>query len=102
MGKLVEVANTADIEPDEGLLVEVEDKSIAIFNLNGQFFAIDDTCTHNKASLSLGDVDGDVVRCPWHEAEFNIKTGQALSKPATVGVTTYRVEVDGDTIKVEI
>ncbi|MCH8029448.1 MAG: non-heme iron oxygenase ferredoxin subunit [Candidatus Dadabacteria bacterium] len=102
MGKLIEVAKTGDIETGDGIMVEVEDKSIAIFNLDGEFFAIDNTCTHRGGPLSQGDIDGDVVTCPWHGAEFNVKSGDVVSSPAPKGVSTYRVEVEGDTIKIEI
>lgn len=102
MGNPVEVAKTDDLEPGECMLVEIGDKKIALINLEGRFYAIDDTCTHKEASLSKGDIEGDTISCPWHAAKFSIKTGEALSKPATVPLKSYRVEIKGDAVILEI
>lgn len=98
----VRVAATGDIKPGRALRVEIGDEPVAIFNLDGSFYAIGDTCSHEEASLSEGDVFGDCVECPLHGAEFDIKTGQARTLPAVQPVPTYPVKVEGDAILVSL
>ena len=102
MAKLVEVAKTDDIEPGQGMLIEVEGKEIALFNCDGTFYAIDNECTHVGGPLCEGELEGDTVICPWHGAEFNVKTGEVQGPPAEKGVNAYKVHVEGSTIKIEI
>lgn len=102
MGKFVEIAKIGDLEPGEVIGCEVEGQPIALFNIEGEYFAIEDRCTHRDAQLSLGEVVGEVVVCPFHAAEFSIKTGDALTQPATEPVRTYRVRVEGESIMVEL
>jgi nitrite reductase/ring-hydroxylating ferredoxin subunit len=102
MGKLVEVAKINDLEPGQGMLVEVEGKEIALFNCDGNYYAIDNECTHVGGPLCEGELEGDVVICPWHGAEFNVKTGEVLSAPATKSVKSYKVHVEGNSVKIEV
>ena len=102
MGNLVEVAKKDDIEPGQGILVEVEGKEIALFNCDGNYYAIDNECTHVGGPLYEGELEGDTVICPWHGAEFNVKTGEVLGPPAKKGVKTYRVHVEGNSVKIEV
>lgn len=74
---------------------------IAVFNVDGDFYAIDDTCTHDEYSLADGYIDGDVVECPLHMAKFNIRTGKVLSLPATVDVGGYAVKVEDGVVFVD-
>jgi nitrite reductase/ring-hydroxylating ferredoxin subunit len=97
----VKVARVSDVAPGVGLRVDLGDEAIAIFNLDGEFYAIGDVCTHEETSLADGDVFGDVVECPLHGAEFDIKSGKALSLPAVLPVPTYAVRVEGDDILVD-
>jgi ethylbenzene dioxygenase ferredoxin component len=71
---------------------------IAIYNVGGSFYATADTCTHARASLSEGDLDGRHVVCPVHWAEFDVTTGRAMSFPASIPLVTYSVTVEGDTV----
>jgi nitrite reductase/ring-hydroxylating ferredoxin subunit len=66
---------------------------IALFNVDGEILATDDTCTHGQSSLCDGYVDGDVVECAWHMAKFSIRTGKALSLPAVKPLKTYPIRV---------
>jgi nitrite reductase/ring-hydroxylating ferredoxin subunit len=102
MANLIEVAKTNEINPGEGKLIEVEGHEIALFNCDGTYYAIDNTCTHQGGPLCEGDLKGDSVICPWHGAEFDVKTGNVLGPPAEESVKSYRVQVDGDSIKIEI
>jgi 3-phenylpropionate/trans-cinnamate dioxygenase ferredoxin component len=102
MGSLVEVAKTDDLEPGQGICVEVEGKRIALFNIGGIYHAIDDTCTHVGGPLSEGEIEEHVVTCPWHGAQFNLKTGEVLGPPARKPIRVYKVQVEGDSIKIEV
>ncbi len=99
---LVKVATKNDIPPGKAKGVDVAGKFIAVFNVNGQFYAIDDACTHAGGSLCEGSLAGEVVTCPWHGATFNITTGEALSAPAFDAVGSYKVQVEGNDIKIEV
>ena len=102
MEEFIKVAQTSEIGPGTGKCVEVEGEKIAIFNVEGQFYAIEDTCTHAEGPLSEGTLTGEEVECPFHGACFNIKTGEATSPPAVTGVKTYRVKVSGGEIEVAV
>src|SRR6266436_5091715 len=81
MAQFIKIASTTDLAPGEAKCVEVGGKKIALFNLDGTFFAIDDTCTHRGGPLSEGEVSGEEVTCPWRGAVDNIKTGEVLRPP---------------------
>ena len=78
MAQFIKVASAADLAPGEAKCVEVAGKKLALFNVEGNFYAIDDTCTHRGGPLSEGEVSGEEVTCPWHGAIYNIKTGAVL------------------------
>jgi nitrite reductase/ring-hydroxylating ferredoxin subunit len=102
MGDFIEAAGIDEIEPGQAKLVEVNGKEIALFNSNGEYYAIDNECTHVGGPLCEGEIEGCRVTCPWHGAEFDLKTGEALAPPAEEGVNTYKVYIDGDFIKIEL
>ncbi len=102
MSTLVEIARTDEIVPGKVKMAEVEGMKIALFNLEGSYWAIDDTCPHRGGPLSEGEVEREVVTCPWHGSEFNIRTGEVLIPPARAGVKSYKVQVEGSTIMIEV
>jgi 3-phenylpropionate/trans-cinnamate dioxygenase ferredoxin subunit len=102
MSKFVQVAKLSEIPDQTARCVQVEGRSIALFNLGGQLYAIDDTCTHEGGPLSDGLIHGDEVECPWHGARFNIATGEVTLDPATEGVAKYNLRLNGDEIEVEV
>ena len=102
MGQLTKVASKKDLPPGKGMAVSAGNKQIALFNIDGKFFAIDDACTHAGGNLSEGEVNGTIVTCPWHGATYEITSGAVLSEPAFESVNAYKVHVEGDDIKVEI
>ncbi len=102
MGQLRDVARIADVQPGSAHCVEVDGRKIALFNVDGHVYAIDDTCTHRGGPLSEGDVEGHVVTCPWHGAQFDLESGNVLRPPAPRPVAGYRVVVDGDQIKLDV
>lgn len=102
MGQWHQVLKTSDVQPGHGVQAVVGEKTLAVFNIRGKYYAIDDVCTHAGASLAEGPVADSVVTCPWHGATFDIVTGAALSDPAYEGVKTYNVKVEGNNLLVEI
>ena len=102
MAEFVKAAKTDEIAPGQSKMLEVNGKKIAIFNVAGSFYAIDDTCSHRGGSLSQGMIEGEKVTCPWHGAVFDIRSGEVLGPPAPKGVARYNVRVDGAQIEVEI
>ena len=102
MGDYVKVAQASEIEPNHGKLVEMQGKKIALFNVDGKFHAIDNSCTHCGGPLSQGELEGDEITCPWHGAKFRISSGEVLSPPARQGVHSYRVRVNGPDIELEL
>jgi nitrite reductase/ring-hydroxylating ferredoxin subunit len=102
MAGFVKVAKTSEIAPGQGKQVEVNGKKIALFNVEGSFYVIDDTCTHRGGPLSEGALEGKKVTCPWHGATYDLTTGEVLSPPAPKGVARYNARVEGDDVEVEI
>ena len=100
MSEFKTVARVSDLEPGEMRQVKVGRKRIALINVDAEFFAIDDTCTHEEASLSEGELYGDIVECPLHGAAFNVRTGEVEAFPAVVPVDTYPVRVVDDEVQV--
>ena len=96
----VTVAKVGEI-PEGGVkVVRLGDQSVALFHVDGGYYAIDDICTHDGGELASGTIDGGVIECPRHGARFDIKTGDVLSLPAVVPVPTYAVRIEGDEIQV--
>ena len=98
MAQSTKVAELKDLSPGKSTCVEFEGEKVALFNVDGTFLAIADTCSHRGGPLSEGDVEGATVTCPWHGASFDLKTGAALGPPATQGVKRYQVTVKGNDI----
>jgi len=101
MAQFVKVGAKGDLAPGQGKMVEVGGKKIALFNVEGTYHAIDDTCTHRGGPLSEGELAGNEVTCPWHGAVFDVTTGKVLGPPATKGVSRYNVRVSGENIEIE-
>ncbi len=102
MSAFIKVTAAKDILPGQAKAFEVQGRQIAIFNIEGAFYAVDNRCTHAAGPLSEGLLEGDQVECPWHGARFDLKTGAALCAPASKGVATYQVRVNGSDVEVEV
>jgi nitrite reductase/ring-hydroxylating ferredoxin subunit len=102
MADFVKAARTTEIGPGQARLVEVKGKQIAPFNVDSQFFALDNTCTHRGGPLADGEVSGHEVTCPWHGATFDVRTGEVVGPPAQRAVGRYGVRVTGTDIEVEV
>lgn len=92
--KRIELCSTGDVPEGSALKIEVENLELAVFNLEGQFYVIDDRCTHGPGSLSEGYIDGDIVECNFHNGAFNIKTGEVAEPPCVIPIRTYKVLVE--------
>ncbi len=111
MAQFVKVAKESELPDTEGTLeavegmgtlVEVEGNRIALFNLDGEVFAIDDPCPHDGGPLSEGPVQGDEVVCPGCGSRFSVVSGQARGLPAMEDVASYKVRVTDDDVEVEV
>jgi nitrite reductase/ring-hydroxylating ferredoxin subunit len=96
------VATVQDVPAGQAKKIKVGDKEVALFNINGTFCAIDNTCPHRGGPLSEGELNGQEVTCPWHGARFNVSTGAHLSPPANRDVHAYPVQVVGDDVQIDI
>lgn len=102
MGKFVKIAKTGELEPGQKKLVNVDGQAVALFNLEGTYYAIQDICTHDGGPLAEGDVFGEEIECPRHGARFNVRTGEVTRMPAFEPVDTYPVKVEGDDILISL
>ena len=102
MADYVTVAKAEDVPAGTAKTFEVNGKSIALCNVDGAFYAIDDVCTHDGGPLGEGYLEGDQIECPRHGAHFDVKTGRPLTLPAVMPVNSYPVQVEGDEIKVQV
>lgn len=102
MAEFAKVASASEIAPGQARLINVKGKEIALFNIEGTFFALDNACPHEEGPLAEGEIEGHEVTCPWHGARFDIRTGEVLCAPAYDDVARYNVRVTGTDIEVEI
>ena len=100
MADYVKVATVDEVPRGEMKIVEVNGEEVAIANLDGEFVAFSNACTHRGGPLGEGLLMGDVVECPFHGGQFNVRTGEVVSAPPSEPVKTYAVQVDGNDIKV--
>ncbi|MBI3988408.1 MAG: non-heme iron oxygenase ferredoxin subunit [candidate division NC10 bacterium] len=102
MARFVKVATTDQVPVGEAKLIGIDEKQVALFNLDGAYYILDDTCPHQGGPLSEGFVEEGIVTCPWHGAKFNVKTGEVTGPPARSGVARYNVRVQGSDIEIEL
>jgi 3-phenylpropionate/trans-cinnamate dioxygenase ferredoxin subunit len=102
MSEFVPVAKVSDI-PDPGRqLVEIDERLVVVFHAGGNFYALDDVCTHDGGPLGEGDLEGLTVACPRHGAKFDLRDGRALTMPATKPTVVHQVRVEGDRVLVKL
>lgn len=94
----VQGAKVGDLAPGDVKLLNVEGRMVALANVDGTYYVFGDTCTHMQCSLSDGTLDGDVVECPCHGSQFNVRTGAVVEGPAQEPVPVYAVRVQGQDI----
>jgi len=98
----IDLCSAADVAFGTALKVETAGLSLAVFNLDGEFFVTDDNCTHGPGSLSEGFIDGEVIECNFHNGQFNIKTGEVVAPPCMVPIRTYKTLVQNGRVVIEI
>ena len=96
----VKVANVNDVKHGHGKTIAVNGAEIALFNVDGNFYAIDNTCPHRGGPLGEGMLDDGIVTCPWHGWKFNVATGKNVSMP--VDVKRFEVKVEGEDIFIDL
>jgi len=96
------VASTADVPAGAVKVVEVGARSLALCNLDGSFYAVDNLCTHDGGPLGEGTLYDGTVECPRHGARFDVQSGAVKALPAVRPVRTYPVQVDGDEVSVDV
>ncbi len=102
MPRFVRACNAADIPEGRVGYADVDGVRIAICHRDGEFYAIDDVCTHDGGPLNQGILDGFSIECPRHGAKFDIRTGRVTALPAIIPVGTYDVKVEGDDVMVDV
>ena len=101
MANFVKVCNTTDVKAGCGKSIEINGKPVAVFHVDGNFYAINDTCLHRGGPLGEGELDGKIVICPWHGWRYDVTTGANEIVP-DLPTQKYEVKVDGDDILVDI
>lgn len=96
-----QVAKVDDVPAGEAVQVHVSGEPVAVYNLDGNFYATHDVCTHALAHLSDGYVEGDCVECPLHGGVFHIPTGKCMSGPVHKPIRIYPVKTENDTVFVQ-
>jgi 3-phenylpropionate/trans-cinnamate dioxygenase ferredoxin subunit len=98
----VKVGKVEDVPAGTAKVYEVDDRAIAVCNVDGTFYAIDDVCPHDEGSLEQGFLEGYEIECPRHGACFDVRTGDVTALPAVVPIDTFPVRVDGDDIELDV
>ncbi|MBI1195838.1 MAG: Rieske 2Fe-2S domain-containing protein [Gammaproteobacteria bacterium] len=102
MSEWMNVAPVGELPPGTRKVIETEIGAIAVFNLNGEFYAIADACTHDGGELASGKLDGDQIICPRHGARFCVRDGKSLTPPAYEDIEIYPVRVENGVVLVDI
>jgi nitrite reductase/ring-hydroxylating ferredoxin subunit len=99
--EFVPVAKTTDLLPGQMKWVAVNGERRVLANVEGTFYAISDVCGHRNAPLSRGKLDGYLIECPLHFAQFDVRTGDLVNGPVSTAVAVYQVRVEGETVYVK-
>ncbi len=102
MTDFIKVARVDDLEDGELMAVEVDGEPVCLAKIDGEICAFTDNCTHISGPLNEGELDSEVLTCPWHGAQFNVRTGKVLRGPARQDIQTYAVRIDNSDIFVSI
>ncbi len=97
----IELCKTSDVDEGMAKKVETAGLTLAVFNLNGAFYVMDDVCSHGPGSLSEGYIQGETIECDFHNGSFNIKTGEVVEPPCLIPQKVYKVTVKDDTVFIE-
>jgi len=102
MADFIKVGKVGDIPQSGKKLIEVDDRLVVLLSAGGAIYCLDDVCTHDGGTLGEGCLEGETIACPRHGAKFDIRTGQAVSMPATEATVVHEVKLQGDDVYVKI
>ena len=102
MTEFIKVAAQDELEEGGLLAVEVDGEPICLAKVDGRVYAFTDNCTHISGPLNEGDLEGCVLTCPWHGAQFDVRTGKVLRGPARQNILTYPVKVEDESILISL
>jgi len=97
----IKIANKNEIKDGQGTVVLVNEKEIALFNIQGNFYAIDNNCCHRGGPLAEGEIEDKIVTCPWHGWKFDVKTGECIM-PGSAKLNSYNINIKGEEIFISI
>jgi len=96
------IGNISEVPPGTAKVYEVGDRTVAVCNVGGEFYAVDDVCTHDEGSLDQGDLEGFEIECPRHGARFDVRSGEVKALPAVLPIDTFKVRLQGKDIEIEV
>ena len=102
MSEWIDVVAETALAEGEHVIVDVDGYDVAVFKIDGQFYAIEDVCTHDGAEIASGELEGDEIVCPRHGARFCVKTGQVKCAPAYEDVATFLVRIEAGRLQVGV
>ncbi len=102
MPEFIKVARTDDVKPGKSKALNVGGVRLALFNVGGTFYCVEDSCSHQGAPLASGMIGGKTITCEWHGATFDLETGKGCAGPAGQGIQAYKVRVVDDHVEVEV
>ena len=98
----VKVGKMQDVPPGSAKVYEVNGRAVAVCNVDGDLYAIDDVCTHDEGSLDQGELEGFEIECPRHGARFDVRSGEVVALPAVLPIDTFKVRVQGDDVEIDV
>lgn len=102
MSNFVKIAAVADIKSGSPYCAEIQGKKIALFNIDGKYFATTNICTHAGGPLCEGDLKEKTITCPWHGSKFDVTTGSVIGGPAQNPIKTFATRVNGDAVEIDL
>ena len=102
MTDFIKVAELSDLEDGDLMAVEVDGEPVCLARVDGAIYAFTDNCTHVGGPLNEGELDDCVLTCPWHGAQFDVRTGKVLRGPARQDILTYPIKMEGEAILVQL
>jgi 3-phenylpropionate/trans-cinnamate dioxygenase ferredoxin component len=102
MTDFIKVAELSDLEDGEMMAIEADGEPVCLARVDGTIYAFTDNCTHISGPLNEGELDNCVLTCPWHGAQFDVRTGKVLRGPARQDILTYPVKIEGEAILIQL
>ncbi|HET9920722.1 MAG TPA: non-heme iron oxygenase ferredoxin subunit [Ktedonobacteraceae bacterium] len=102
MTDFIKAAEVDDLEDGELMGLEVDGEPVCLAKVCGTIYAFTDNCTHISGPLNEGELDGCVLTCPWHGAQFDVRTGKVLRGPARQNILTYPVKIEGHAVLIQL